>query len=150
MNLTYLFLFMLVLCWTINPFMKKKIASKMSSSEYMVFNHCLCTVIILIYFIYLFQNNTFSVEPIKQLSKYDLGISVLAASTTVIASILLINLLKNNDASYIIPHVQPCIILLTLLVGYFFYNENVNKIQALGGVLVIAGLFIINKGKTKN
>ena len=86
MNLTYLFLFMLVLCWTINPFMKKKIASKMSSSEYMVFNHCLCTVIIIIYFIYLFQNNTFSIEPIKQLSKYDLGISVLAASTTVIAA----------------------------------------------------------------
>jgi uncharacterized membrane protein len=125
--------------------MKKQIASKMSSSEYMIFNHSLCTILILIYFIYLKYNNDFSTLPIKNLSNKEILISIVASITTVAATVFLISLLKNNDASYIIPHVQPCVILLTMLLGYYLYNEDVTKTKALGGILIIGGLMLMNK-----
>ena len=144
---TYILLSLLIICWTVNPFMKKQIASKMSSSEYMIFNHCLCTILILAYFIYLKYSDNFSMTAIQGLSNKDVLISVLASITTVAATIFLISLLKNNDASYIIPHVQPCVILLTMLLGYYLYDEGVTKTKALGGILIIGGLVLMNKKK---
>ena len=144
---TYILLSLLIICWTVNPFMKKQIASKMSSSEYMIFNHCLCTILILAYFIYLKYSDNFSMTAIQGLSNKDVLISVLASITTVAATIFLISLLKNNDASYIIPHVQPCVILLTMLLGYYLYDEGVTKTKALGGIFIIGGLVLMNKKK---
>ncbi len=144
---TYILLSLLIICWTVNPFMKKQIASKMSSSEYMIFNHCLCTILILAYFIYLKYSDNFSMTAIQGLSNKDVLISILASITTVAATIFLISLLKNNDASYIIPHVQPCVILLTMLLGYYLYDEGVTKTKALGGIFIIGGLVLMNKKK---
>ena len=142
---TYILLLLLIICWTVNKYIKKQIASKMSSSEYMIFNHSLCTILILAYFIYLKYNNDFSTLPIKNLSNKEILISIVASITTVAATVFLISLLKNNDASYIIPHVQPCVILLTMLLGYYLYNEDVTKTKALGGILIIGGLMLMNK-----
>lgn len=147
MNSTYVLLILLVLCWTVNPFMKKQVASKMSSSEYMIFNHCLCSLIIIIYLLYLLKTKNFSINSIKLLSKKDIGISIAAAITTVMATIFLISLLKNNDASYVIPHVQPVVIVFTMLLGYFVYNENITFTKGLGTVMIVAGLFLMNSKK---
>ncbi len=149
MNTTYILLVLLVLCWTVNPFMKKKIAAKMSSSEYMIFNHCLCSILIFLYFIYLIKSDNFSINNIKSLDNKDFGISIMAALTTVLATVFLISLLKNNDASYVIPHVQPCVILLTMLVGYYLYDEGITKNKSFGAILIISGLVLMNYKKTE-
>ena len=143
-NNTYLFLILLIICWTTNPFMKKQVATKMSSSEYMIYNHCLCTILIVFYAVYLILNKKYSIVSLKNLTKKEVGLSLIAALTTVLASILLIDLLKKNDASYIIPHVQPCIILLTLLVGYFIFKEEITKNKIIGTSLIVTGLVFMN------
>ena len=72
----------------------------------------------------------------------------MAAFTTVIASLMLISLLKRNDASYVIPHIQPVVIILTFIFGYMLFNENINYKQAIGACLIVGGLYVINKYKT--
>jgi len=144
MNTTYIFLILLILCWTINPFLKKQIASKMSSSEYMIYNHGLCSFLVVIYLGYLLYTKKYDVSSIKNLTNKEVGVSIIGAITTVLATILLIRLLKDNNASYVIPHVQPCIIIFTLLLGYFLYNENISKTQMLGIILVVSGIVVIN------
>ena len=144
MNNTYFFLLLLIICWTTNPFMKKQVATKMTSSEYMIYNHGLCSILIVGYVVYLLLNRQYSIESLKKLTSKDIGISLVAALTTVVASVLLIDLLKNNDASYIIPHVQPCIIVLTLLVGYFLFKEQITSNKIIGTGLIVAGLVFMN------
>ena len=144
MNNTYILLILLIICWTSNPFLKKQVAQKMSSSEYMIYNHGLCSILIVAYVVYLLFNKQYNIESLKQLTTKDIMLSLIAAITTVIASILLIDLLKNNDASYIIPHVQPCIIILTLLVGYFLFKEQLTKNKMIGTALIVVGLLFMN------
>ena len=114
MNQTLVFLVILVSCWTLNPFLKKKIAGKLSADEYMVFNHGLCTIFIVLYLVYLLFSHKYNIKSVQELSSTDIIIALVGALVTVISSIVLISLLQNNEASYIIPHVQPCVIVLTI------------------------------------
>ena len=150
MNPTYILIAILVLCWTLNPFLKKRSVGDLSSSEYIVFNHCFVSIFILLYFLYLLFNNKCNIiSKIKNKQFKELSYGFLAAVVTFISSIVLINLLKRENASYLIPHIQPVVIILTLLFGYFLFNENLNSKQIIGGLLVVSGLFVINKNKKK-
>ena len=142
---TYLLLFLLITCWTLNPFFKKTISKKIPSREYIIYNQCLCSIIVFIYALYLLKNNTYDTTFIKNLTLKEVFISLLGAIVTVTASLLLIQLLKDNEASNIIPQIQPCIILLTVLIGYLIYNESLTKYKILGTIFIIIGLVFINK-----
>jgi uncharacterized membrane protein len=145
MESTYLLLILLILCWTLNPFLKKNGPKQLSSEEYMFFNHLLCTIIILFYFFYLFFNNKCDIACINKISNKELIYSIFAAGITVLSSLLLIKLLKNNDASSIIPQVQPAVLLLTILIGYLIFNEKLTKNKVIGGSLIITGIYFINR-----
>ena len=100
------------------------------------------------YFIYLIYNGKCNIiSKIKNNKFKELFYSFLAAIVTVISSIVLMNLLKRKNASYLIPHIQPVVIILTLFLGYFMFNENLNYKQVFGGFLIVLGLFVINKNK---
>ena len=71
--------------------------------------------------------------------------SVVGALLTVISSIALIKLLKENEATFIMPQIQPIVIFLTLLIGLFIFKEDLNNFKILGCILIILGLLIINK-----
>ena len=141
---SYVILFLLILCWTLNPFLKKTIAKKIPTKEYIIYNQCLCTFIVFIYALFLFNSNNLNVDFINNLTTRELVISSFGAIVTVMASLLLVQLLKDNDASSVIPQIQPCIILLTLLIGYFLFNESITINKIIGTVLIIFGLIFIN------
>lgn len=149
MSQTYFLLFLLVIFWTINPFMKKNASQKLTSGEYLVFNHALCSIIVIIYFIYLIYHKQCDIECLKKLSTKDVLYSLLAAITTIGSSLVLINLIQNNNVSYIIPQIQPLVILSTIITGYLFFGENVDMQKILGVCMIIIGLFIINNTQKK-
>jgi len=149
MSQTYFLLFLLVFFWTINPFMKKNASQKLTSGEYLVFNHALCSIIVIIYFIYLIYHKQCDIECLKKLSTKDVLYSLLAAITTIGSSLVLINLIQNNNVSYIIPQIQPLVILSTIITGYLFFGENVDMQKILGVCMIIIGLFIINNTQKK-
>lgn len=142
---TYLLITFLVLCWTLNPFLKKQASSKLTSSEFMLFNHSLCTIIVVLYLIYLLYKKECDINCIKKLNYREIAFSIAGAITTVLASLTLIKLLKENQASDIIPYIQPMVIILTITIGYLVFNENITKNKILGGLLVVLGLFVIGK-----
>ena len=148
MNRTHLLIILLVICWTINPFFKKLSAKNLNSEEFMFFNHFLCSIIIILYFIYLLYNKQYNIKCIKKLTRYELIYSLLGALLTVSSSLILIKLLKENNASFIIPQIQPLVIFLTILVGYIIFKEDLDNYKILGGILIIFGIFVINKKKS--
>jgi len=69
---------------------------------------------------------------------------VLAAITTIIATVILLYLINLKDVSYVIAHVQPVVIALTVVVGYMFFSENITRLKIFGISLVILGLVLMN------
>lgn len=145
MNDTTVFIIILVICWTLNPFFKKQLTNKLDSNELLIYNHSLCTLLIFIYFLYLITYNKCNWSKFKTLTNNEIAISILGSMVTVFASIILLNLVKKADVSYILPHTQPCILILTLIIGFFFFGESVTREKLIGTLLVIVGLFFINK-----
>ena len=144
---TLLLIFLLVLCWSFNPFLKKKSASNLNSQEYLIYNQFLCSILVFLYFIYLWKNNKCSITCLQKMSSNEIIYSFVAAVVTLLSSTILITLLKQKDASYLIPHIQPLVILLTITLGYFMFGENITKYHLFGGILIVSGVVVINFSK---
>tara|TARA_X000000950_G_C13864958_1_gene640321 strand:- start:1468 stop:1914 length:447 start_codon:yes stop_codon:yes gene_type:complete len=144
-NTTFILLTLLVICWTLNPFLKKMMGSRLPANENMIFNHSLCTIIIVIYTIYLLINQKCDISKIQSLNKKDIMLGIVTSVITVASSLLLIKILQENEASQVMPQIQPSVLLLTLIIGYFIFNEKMTKNKIMGAGLITIGLFIINK-----
>ena len=57
--LTYFYIFVIVLCWTLNPFIKKQVMKKMDPNEYLIMNHSVVTIILVFYLVYLLKKKKY-------------------------------------------------------------------------------------------
>ena len=91
------------------------------------------------------MNHKCDISNITSLAKKDILLGIITSIVTVASSILLIKLLQENDASQIMPQIQPCVLLLTLLIGCTIFNEKITRNKILGSFIIVAGLVVINK-----
>lgn len=146
MNRYTLILFIiLIICWTFNPFFRKGGLGALNPKQFWIFNIILCFVFTAIYVIYIFFNTDFNMDSLANITKKQLLCCILSALTSVIAGLIFINLLKDDNVTFIIPQTTPICIILTLIIGYLLFNEEINKSQVIGGFIVIVGLYIFNK-----
>ena len=144
----YFYLFVIILLWTINPFIKKLLMTKFTGEEYFFINHLVVSIFVVFYFIYSYSNNNINSKCIKQIGTFsnkELSILFAGGLLTVLSSRLLPHLISlKKDISYLISNIQPVVIILTALIGYTFFQEKLNKEKILGIILVGMGLFFIN------
>lgn len=143
----YVYLIMLVLLWTMNPFIKKKIMGNIDSEMYFFINHIIVTVFVIIYFFYRLMNRESKLSFVKigDLSKEDKTYLVVGGIVSVLASRLLPYIISlNKDVSYLISNIQPVVILLTAVIGFAFFNEKIDTKKLLGIGLIIMGLLFMN------
>ena len=91
--------------------------------------------------------NKYKIMSISNLSSKELSYILLGGLTTCISSIALIWLLKFNEATYILPQLQPLVLVLTVVIGTCLFGESINGTKILGLLLVIFGVYILNKFK---
>ena len=73
---------------------------------------------------------------------------ILSSILGIIGSISFINLLKREDVTFILPNIQPLVLLITSLFGFFLFNEEFSKYKIMGFILIIFGSLIINMERT--
>ena len=146
-NIFILYIAIIVLCWTANPFIKKIIlkGNKLNIDEYFVLNHIFVSIILGIYFYSLFKNKKCSVLCLSKLNKYDYLYIFMGALTSILGARLLISIIKTQEITYLIAHIQPMIIALTFLIGYMFFSESVTPLKVLGITFIILGLILLNR-----
>tara|TARA_B100001093_G_C26742977_1_gene977542 strand:+ start:86 stop:547 length:462 start_codon:yes stop_codon:yes gene_type:complete len=152
MNLNvFIYFFLVVLCWTFNPFIKKVIMKKgkLNTDEYFLINHFVVTSILVLYFIYLFNTRKCNTNCIKSLDKYDVFYIVLGALTSILGARLLLSIIQQNDISFMVAHIQPIVISLTFVIGYMFFSETLTTYKIIGIGLVILGILFLNKKNIK-
>ena len=148
--LTLSLIILLAFGWTINPFLKKKAIGDLSSYQYLIMNSVLNTLFILIVFTFFLLKGTEKYHTFYNIDKIQFFWILAASVITVLTSILLITLIKEHNVSYIIPHIQPLVIILTIITGFFIFKEQIDKFQLLGILFILCGLFTINYGKSFN
>ena len=144
---SYLLMILLILCFTINPFIKKYASKNVSSYEYIFIYQLFIVAFILVYSIYLLQTNSCKINCYKKMSNKEICWTIVAVISGMFGSIILLNLVKNGDVSYLIPNIQGIVILLGALIGYFIFKESFNQYKVLGILLIFFGILSINYGR---
>ena len=73
--------------------------------------------------------------------------SIAAAVTGIIGSLVLIMLVQRDEVSFIMPNVQPIVILIGSILGYFVFKESMGLFKTIGILLIVCGAFCINYDK---
>ena len=145
---TYLLLALLILSFTITPFLRKKILHEFTDEEFYVYSNAVMFALVIIYSVYLLVKNKCSLSMLKdKINTRNAMICLISGFSAVAGGLILSILLKRNDASSVIPQVQPVVIILTMMIGYFLANEDVNRYKVLGALLIVGGLVVFNRGK---
>ena len=76
---------------------------------------------------------------------YDIIYILLGAITSILGARLLISLIKFQEVSFLVAHIQPLVIALSFIIGYMFFSESMSLYKIIGGSLIILGLILINK-----
>ena len=93
-KITLVLLAILILCWSFNPFLKKKAIGNLSSDESLVLTQCLHMTILCFYFIYLFITKKCDLTKYTKLTTKQIFFNLLSSLITAISAIILIKLLK--------------------------------------------------------
>jgi multidrug transporter EmrE-like cation transporter len=144
---TYIMMVLLIISFTLNPFLKKQASHNVSASEFTLIYQILVIVFIFCYVGYLVKSRTCSLLCFKKMTKRDLFWTTLAVITGMAGSILLLFLIKKEEVSYLIPNIQGIVILLGSLIGYFIFKEHLDKYRIIGIILIFVGIITINYGK---
>ena len=144
---TYLLLIILVLIFSLNPFMKKKASKNLTSNEYLLVNHVLLTIVVILYALYLFYNKSCDPNCYKKMTPKQMLWASIAAVTSIIGALVFITLIQREEISFILPNIQPIVLIIAALVGYLIFNEDMSYEKIIGIVLVIVGALLINHSK---
>jgi uncharacterized membrane protein len=141
-------LIILTLCWGFQPFFKKKPLQKISSIEFYCIEYLFYLIPISFYFIYLYNKN--NLICFSKVDRKDILYFIIVVTTGTIGGITFAELLKKNNATYVIPSVQPLIIAFSLVLGYFLFKEKIDIYQFIGTIFVVLGIILINLKKFFN
>ena len=142
MDQSLLLFISLILIWSVKPFLKKFTGRKLSAFEFTIMNSIVYISIVML--TWALNPQLVEVSKFSQLTAYEVGSIIVLGVISVTSSFIFQYLVKKYDVSYLLPHIQPVVLSVTLLFSYF-YGEQLS-IQKMGGVaFVVLGLFFINK-----
>ena len=140
-------LLILTFFWSLNPFLLKVIQKKLNIYEILFLNFSIYFFFSLLISSYFLYTKKINLNSYTNLNKKDLLIILLRGMIVVITSILFLKLIQMKKVSYVIPHIQALIAIFSLIIGYFFFKEKLNRKEIFFILLIILEIFLINYKK---
>lgn len=143
----YGLLAVIILGWTLNPFMKRQAMGRLSGFDYFVVNFLLTSVLATIVWIGLVKMGKTRMDVFQQMTTRQITWAFGASVITVITGIGFIYLVKNYEVGSMIPQIQPGVIVLTILAGYCLFGESLSRLKVGGVLCIVVGMILINLDK---
>lgn len=146
-----IYLIILILVWTINPFIKKIASEKIGIDEFLIVSAFVFGISIFLYYFYSchFMNKKLHFNKLYELEFKDIFLIIGVNLSWVLGVIVFIKLINMTEISYLIPQVQCIIIALTFIIGYLIFNESFSIKKGLGLFFIILGILFINMKSEK-
>ena len=125
----------LSLSYSLQPQIKKLSFSNLEMLDSLALNHMIQTLIILIFFICSKKKDINLCELKVKCVMY----SVISNILTFYQTYQLNRLIRTNNVSSLIPLMNCYINLFSILIGYVFFNENINKKTFFGIIFISIG-----------
>lgn len=141
----YLYVFIIVLCWSINPFLKKIITKNIQPIEYNIYSNTLVFMYLIMFSLYQNKYNMsdITVNIANKLSKNQIGIMMVVSILTLVPSYLMVVLNKKYSVSGITAVVQSLNILATTIIGVVYMGEPISMTK-IGGILMTSlGIYLL-------
>lgn len=133
-----------ILIWGIIPFISKMCTEKIGVLNFTILHYISSGILVTL--ILLFTNNKNLVKVILD-NKNIYYIVLLLSLSSLIASYIYYFLLHKYNANFVSIIISPISILLTALIGKYFFNESLTIQMWLGAIIIIIGLLIFLNGK---
>lgn len=142
-----IYLVIIIIFWSINPFLKKKITNKLSSIEYAFGSNILIITLLTLYILYnnnYTNNSNLRFDFYNKLNYKELILLVVSVFCTLIPSILFIKTLRVMDVSYVNALTNSMSIVLASAIGIYFFNEEFNRNVFLGILSILFGIGLLS------
>ena len=139
-------LFLLILCWAINPFLKKIVMKKLNTYEFFLMNNIFIFLFLLIFLLGLKvvnKKNNIEIKKLINLDRKEFIALIIGALVSLIGAILFLFLIKMDNVTTIISMSQSLSIIASLLVGFMFFSEHIKPKDIFGILLIVFGVTII-------
>ena len=146
MNTINLYIIILILAWTSNPFIKKIITRKIDIDEYNLLLTFFLFIFFLIYYFYykIAYNTKIDFVDLKKLNIKDFFYIILTVLNTLLIFIIVCKLANMTEITNFMPQVYCIIIALSCLIGYLYFNEEMSIYKSLGIIFIILVILLIN------
>lgn len=141
----YLYVFIIVLCWSINPFLKKIITKNIQPIEYNIYSNTLVFMYLIMFSLYQNKYNMsdITINIANKLSKNQIGIMMVVSILTLVSSYLMVVLNKKYSVSGITAVVQSLSIISTTMIEVVYMGESVSMTK-IGGILMTSlGIYLL-------
>lgn len=141
----YLYVFIIVLCWSINPFLKKIITKNIQPIEYNIYSNTLSFIYLIMFSLYQNKYNMsgITINIANKLSKNHIGIMMIVSILTLVPSYLMIVLNQKYSVSGITAVVQSLNIIVTTIIGVVYMGDPINMTK-IGGILMTSlGIYLL-------
>ena len=129
--------------WGLKPLLEKQGIKHSSvflfANTRYIFTAILCFIILLIY-----KGKNYYLHLNQKTVYYSILVSVVG----LLSALSNYYLLSKYDANYVIGIVEPGVIVVTLILGYLFFNETLNLTRIIGIMVVCIGIYLIFISKT--
>jgi uncharacterized membrane protein len=143
----YLYLLLIIICWSINPFFKKYITKSLNSIEYNCANNMciLCMIFCIIFYLNFIKTNSnkISINFLNKLNRQQLTLLIFSSFLTLLPSFLFIHVLKDMDVSFVVPFTQSLTIVCSTIIGVLVMNEKFSLKIGLGITSIIIGIGLL-------
>ena len=138
---------LLSIAFSVSPFLKKNLLHTFKVDEMLSIRYLFLQAVLLTYFIYKFFFTKDKLNYFKKIKIYHLSHFIILVGISIVSAIIYHVLIDNKNISHIIPILSPTIILITLIISFFIYEEHLEIHEIFGILLIILGIIIV-KSKT--
>ena len=148
-SVNVLYLIIIVVCWTITPFLKRIVTKKIKGLEYNFAQTLIILIFILLIMVYLkcFSKASDQIDPyfINKLNSKEIMLLLTISALSLIPAYLFIKVIHEYDISFLEPVLHSSSIILTAIIGYMFFNESFGIHKMIGIIFVILGIVLLNQ-----
>lgn len=141
----------LIICWTLNPFVKKKIMNLPDKSnanirpvDFLLVSNLIAVTVVLLVYLYNSRDKLSVVGTIKSLTPKQWGYFAANAVVTLTATFLFVFVLEKGKITKLIPSIQSVVILFSFLIGLFVLKEDVPQYKLFSVALICLGIILLN------